>query len=727
MNRKIALILCVSLVISFLAACNKPDTSIDKVDNGATSETTSDIEEKPKETTEASTTENESEKSTTEETTMESLTEPTTGTDAETSTETPTVAPTPAKTVDGDEIAKVLLAIEGLKPNNIEISNLLWTSNARGLSSSNLSSKLNVSAFHRSKCMVNGNRYEWSDFSSRCYVLNQIKDKLIGVESDIDNYVGIIDWIKQNGFYTDEWVTSDEFNGLKYLLTVEDGSETLYMDSVYGDVQRGIFKRYTDEQARSVYEIYLRMKWDDNDIRTSYIKYIPDVLYEYAYDATDVFSSNGNHYKEYHVMEKVDGYWNLTIIDNNGTAQKVITNSDANYRIMLDVTDSEYSVDYTVDIFSPDGKVDLLTINVTEDIEQVSTTVPLSGYSGYSAVGVTTDSVSVQDDNNYTMVETDGDKYLLSGNGELLLNNGTVLYSEGNLNLNGVDIYEGKGDYIENLQYNGCNVYVSDDGGYWSSFDLFFDNDDFSTAVQRMNGFMAQYGLNCKYDLNKIIEKLKPGQLSKATFKKWNVAGYTMENMDNLTKAIDTKCQNITNMENLLNSKSGSEWINLTEMLMYNANEYSFTTPVINSSEAIYDATGYELGNIKLTVNDTTLFNKGSKYSIRVGYARGSGSVYDPCSYLAFDIGTPNGVEYTGGNSFTISQDIPFVSHQHSLYQGDYMLVAWVVNEDNIRVTNFVPILFEVGQRVTCSYGGTTYDLVPLLPGDGIHVQAEFK
>ena len=169
--------------------------------------------------------------------------------------------------VSGKEIAKMLLANQRLDSADLSIG--LYDAIIDSVTINNVSKSNSVSGKGQMVDMLtstNGNTISWSDFSNECNAYVFFKSYFDNIENNAEQLGELIDTIKAECGITDYWITGYGYD--KVLLKVEANQEIIF---VKDDVGYRVCRRYTNEDADDVYEIYRMIEGSNDESRTLYI------------------------------------------------------------------------------------------------------------------------------------------------------------------------------------------------------------------------------------------------------------------------------------------------------------------------------------------------------------------------------------------------------------------------------------------------------------------------
>ena len=197
--------------------------------------------------------------------------------------------------LSGKEIAKLLLANERLDSGDLSVgledSLLAATSSITANESTTLKSAMN--SMVNMDTTTSGNIVSWSNFSNECNTYDFFKSYFTAIENSANMFAELIDQIKKDCGITGYWVSGN--GGDKVLLKVEANQETIFVKS---DLGYKVCRRYTNENADNVYEMYSKQTEGSYEER---MLYVAGKRYE--------FSSNFGGYEGlYIVAENTRGY-----------------------------------------------------------------------------------------------------------------------------------------------------------------------------------------------------------------------------------------------------------------------------------------------------------------------------------------------------------------------------------------------------------------------------------
>ena len=141
------------------------------------------------------------------------------------------------------------------------------------------------------------NAYTWSSFPQYSASMVEFTQFVNSVEHEVSRVAEDIAHMKDKVGITDKWVAvGREW----HLLQVFETYDVLMVLGIYDDIH--VYYRYTDENAKNVYEMFSFMAYDDGTTGEIRTMLIPGERYEYMYE-------NSNGFIDYFIAENSRGYW----------------------------------------------------------------------------------------------------------------------------------------------------------------------------------------------------------------------------------------------------------------------------------------------------------------------------------------------------------------------------------------------------------------------------------
>ena len=311
-----------------------------------------------------------------------------------------------AKRIDkGTEAAKLLLANERLDENLLFAGVDVGMKSKGGKTDSVKNTatpavnKLSVTTKHGTTILplafTESNRgYTWTEFAQYSASAVEFSQFVESVEHEVERVARNIANMKENVGVTDKWV---DLGTEKHMLRVFENYDVLIVIGYYGD--QHVYYRYTDENAKNIYEMYSFMSYDDSTTGNIRTLCIPGERYEYMYENSGGFS-------DYFIAENTRGYWMNTRFNLYRDDSGYISASFFPYVVRDGLgAGAHISANYTADsddatvdiawydIFDPANERELFRISTSDDRYRFQLYTPAirSGLVSLSADRVTYD------------------------------------------------------------------------------------------------------------------------------------------------------------------------------------------------------------------------------------------------------------------------------------------------------------------------------------------------
>lgn len=151
---------------------------------------------------------------------------------------------------------------------------------------------------------ANSERKYWSNFPAYSDSMVEFSQFVKSIEEQTMRVANEIVSMKDNVGVLDQWVESGNAKSrtsVKQLLRVYDNKDVLFTyDYTYNDIHA--YYRYTDENAKNVYDMYSFSNFNDGSTGLIKTLCIPNERYEYMY-----IHSSG--FKDFFIAENTRGYW----------------------------------------------------------------------------------------------------------------------------------------------------------------------------------------------------------------------------------------------------------------------------------------------------------------------------------------------------------------------------------------------------------------------------------
>ena len=631
MKRKIALLICATMAFSGVTGCNKTTT----VSN--TGETTSTVEE---------------------------------SSSAEETTKVDEFA-----NVDKALLAKLMLANERLCLDSEEIDDMAFDvleDSELSISSENASFLKKPQNYDMGTCNKNGDTYEWSNFPDFSILQDAVEATYVGVLNDIDYYSEQIDIIKEGACSLDTWVIIDGLNRPS-LLSVTEDTEVLYTT---GNLNGGynVCKRYTDEYARSVYEMYsVHSLQNESNLSRNLTIYVEDTLIDSCTWA------NFGDLVEYRRIENEGDYWTSFMIskihDALYTGYYFIDSKDSNISYC-------YEFDYVEDV--PVNVSLHLIDNVNKSALPAysgqTLIVPLNSLKGYTCVRETdTDGTSVRPHPNGGYATSGINSKLILANGEELLAESSLMDNQIVMSYISVDRLVAPSRYYGEVRFhiNECQDYMAN--------------------INTFKEFLTQYGLSFNLDTDEIFDEYIKHQNSGEEI----LSSHTINNMPIASYA------DIENILNAMETKS-KESVQLYETVKYNPSEIpvefditkiDFPSISVSADNATLSSSWIIIDSMSVVMADTFLLEQGEEYKVRLACVKQGEDGLEPWGFLWIPIENETTKTYEGGDTFEITTAFGMISSELVVALGTYTVAAYICDKDGIRVSEFEPVVFESGTK----------------------------
>ncbi|MBQ8626624.1 MAG: hypothetical protein IJ419_10740 [Agathobacter sp.] len=581
-----------------------------------------------------------------------------------------------APKLSGTEKAKLLLANQRLDSSVLSSSLNMLTNSDGSLTSSLILPNddlyatlggISIQLLEKlGTCNKNGDTYEWKAFDDYCNIDSFFDSYMLAIEGSVEQASAMIDHLKTDVNVVDKWIGyKDEGNA--YMLSVEGSTDTLY-EKLEGGYR--ICKRTTNSKAENVYELF---QFGDTstgvpeDVYETMV-YVPGQRYEFSLDM-------GEQMNLYLVLEKIDGEWNMLCMSAMPTHVNV-TN-------LVTTKDITYVYDYSVPKSSSDPLTSILSLATADRgcdlirIQDSMFSMFLHGYKGINSMKVTASSNDiVSSDGMYGTYGTVIPSIILSNGSTIEPNqtmaNGTVSYLTG---------------------YAGVSA-----DGYILTADFRVEGDSMSERLNNYKTFLAESGITCKVNIDKVISYALKGEKKLGTFLgsyKWN--GYTIDTYSNIIKAIEAEKESFQTFVTMYNNVKNNEFVDLSLYNQSAINGVDFAKiDTLNKGTLTWndEAGTVSVSDMSMTISDNTLLEAGTQYTIVLGYAQkdaADSSKYDPCSICPLLSENYTFTTYSEGNSFTVTQNATFNANVE-FDTTDFDLVACIVTADGIRVSEIVTI-----------------------------------
>ncbi len=579
--------------------------------------------------------------------------------------------------VAGTEGAKLLLANERLDESLVgQKINVGVTSASDGqkymasTSSSPLDKVVKLSS-------STGVPYTWSDFPATSESLHEYKAFILIVEQEAERVAQDIADMKNNVGVVDKWVQVGY--GLQ-MLRVYENSDVLIVKGEDEDIH--VYYRYTNENAKNIYEMYSLMNYDDGtsgEIRTLLI---PGERVEYMYN-------NSNGFTDYFIAENTRGYWLSTRFNYNYDKETdyksaaffpYIVKDGLGFGALLEIRPEPFFDKYGE---SSDNASELkntwytiFSPNENREIFKILDDRGLTNFWLYFSA-ITDGFVSVSTSNAY---ESDG-AYTTGELNELKTSKGTYQIGNDSMPFEGFDLSGGSThyDYGENV-YSGMMV---------------FSNSSEASLVEKASSLLdglSEMGLTLATDKETLSASIEHSALLSDDFGEsfeWN--GYKMNSLSNIESAREvlqgqfdsarSEYEAVKDFETASAKKINTKNINFAKIESLTTSNNSYLDGIIT------------IDNISALISDKTLLEESKDYSLKVALSL-CDKEGNPISVntipLSLD-GTPSASTFSG-DALTLTASGKYAVPKN-LSEGNYALVVYAATADEgIRITELQKI-----------------------------------
>lgn len=581
----------------------------------------------------------------------------------------------------GTEAAKLLLANERLDENLIGAKiDIGMNSDAQSsaYSSQEKSPTASLMSYYSSKssnvaAASSESLKTWSSFSSGSISMDESTQFMGEIENRASNAASAIALMKNDVGVTDKWVN---FSRSSMMLRVYENSDVLfYLDDLGGI---NVYYRYTDDNAKNVYEIYRCSTSEDGYSQIKFLL-VPGERYEYMYTLSD----DSGDLTDYFIAENSRGYWVSTRFDVFIDNESNTTGANFFSYIIKDGLgfggevsihnngegDLIYNSDYKV--FDPVNNRELFAIS--DDGWRYTFDLYISAIkNGFVSVSA----------NESDCYEYDGiyQTYALSS---LTTKNG---------------VYTAITDDLPENQFAFTSGYVQ----YFFGEQIYFGSVDFTminpqmtldAACEEFGTFANSLGLQLYCDMDTVAASVEHAALFMNNFTEsfeWN--GYKMSSAENIKAAKAVLQEQYDKAMADYEAVKSFETSDTKQTLSKNAH-FAALQAAANGNNT-FDGTEVTLSGVSVSTSDVALFEEGKEYVLKVGL-----SLLDengnPISVntVALDGTDPTPVIFNGGSialQTSGTYQIP-----KSLDSGNYAAVVYIATKDEgIRVSEIQKIAF---------------------------------
>ncbi len=526
-----------------------------------------------------------------------------------------------------------------------------------------------------------GVHYTWTEFEKHSHSMVEFTQFMKGIESTVEDVASDIERMKNKVGITDKWVDGGFLQDEEHMLRVYENMDMLIIKK-YRHNALYVCTRYTNENAKNVYEIFSFYKYDDGDSARMRLTYIPGEYYEWA-------SQHANGFSDYFIAENSRGYWVATrfdVRDHDASFWPLIINNGLGYGGTVYLINPSYGerspigfIDYDngisvgpLSVFDPKNNRELFQIVEGGDHGKVE----------LYFTGIKDGFVSVSTNNARVGVE-DG-VYDTATLDKLVTSNGTY---------EAVEDTNEKGKFFFNNGY--VQHYYGDDFDYGNiSFVINYENgtDTISDYILGFGDYAKSIGLEIYADMDTVKDSIYHASEYCKGFNEaftWN--GYKMSSYENAMKARQAFLDSTDTALGYYEEVKDFPKAENKQKLSKNAKFGDIANLVMG--ENTYADGKVTISNIGISMTDTALFEIGLDYVIKVGLAL-CDSDGNPISVNTVPLKTDNetSINYTGGDVMITasgSYEVP-----KNLSQGDYALVVYVSDKDGIRVSEMKKLAF---------------------------------
>ena len=577
-----------------------------------------------------------------------------------------------AKKIDsGTEAAKLLLANERLNGDDFNDIDLGLDDPAPSIDTTivSISKKAPSNAVLLSTSQVNEatEKITWSNFPDYSHSMVEFTQFMETVEHRAESAAKNISKMKNNVGITDKWVKT----GLKeeQMLRVFEKEDILLVNDT-DSKEVSVYKRYTDENAKNVYEMYIFSLNGEEIIGRIKLVFIPGERYEFHY-------AHANGFKDYFIAENTRGYWmatRFTVGDINTATHfsSLVIKDGLGYgaHVGADNFTGELSTLW-YDVFDPVNGIELMRVwpqGDRADVYLYNTAIE-SGF------------VSMSAEENVT--DLNGDKKYQTGSvNELKTALGTyraaATEEKNKFYFSGGDVQY---NYSENIYYGSVKFTVN-----------FEEGKSISNYIGGFEDFASSIGLKLRCNMNNVARAIYHAELLGKEFGsvfEWNniyISSYAAVKsaedilFENFGSAYGSYNE-VKDFERTTDKQKLSKYADFADISILVDGENTYVNGVVNIS------------GIKLQTTDVALFEAGLKYVLKVGLAL-CDKDGNPISAntVSLNGGTENGAIFSG-TGIELTQSGSYAIPKN-LSQGKYALVAYISTEDGIRVSKMESVAF---------------------------------
>ena len=587
-----------------------------------------------------------------------------------------------AKKLDsGNEAAKLLLANERLDEKVLTKIDLgIDTSKAKHLNAGTPLKYDYAEQYMRLSDQM-GVHYTWTEFEEHSHSMVEFTQFMNSIENKVEDVAGNIETMKKNVGVTDKWVDGGLLQNEERMLRVFENMDMLLI-KLYDHNALYVCTRYTGENAKNVYEIFSFYKYDSGDTARMRLIYIPGEYYEWS-------SQHSNGFSDYFVAENTRGYWAATRFDvseYSAAFNPLIINNGLGYGGHVEFAKEVDRFGGLMDFITLEGGMSVGAYNVFDPATNREY-FRIYDSNGYGIVelyftGIKSGLVSVSTSEAY--VDVEDNVYQTNALDTLVTSNGTY---------NTINDKEAKGEFYFSGGY--VQHYYGDNFDYGNiTFQINYENQDdtISDYIIQFSDFAKSIGLELYCDMDSVKESIYHAREYCVNFDdvfKWNSLP-----ISSYESAVNAKEAFIASTDVALNYYEEVKDYPKAENKQKLSSDVKFADIAnLVMGENTYAEGKVVISNVGVSITDTTLFEAGLDYVLKIGLAL-CDSDGNPISVNTVPLKTDseNKVTYTGGDIMlngSGSYDIP-----KNLSQEEYVLVVYASNTDGIRVSEMKKLAF---------------------------------
>ena len=589
--------------------------------------------------------------------------------------------------LSGEELAKLLLADERLDTTVLKGGNDLFEAKAAAnyLFSSEFINCLKV-PINRTlgTCTVSGNTYEWSNFTEYCNTNSFFDSYEANISGTVESACSMIDIIKTDANITNQWIKYNENDPVRYMLLVDGNSETLIEDN---DVMIRICKRYTNDAAQNVYEVFQTEKTYSFEY---YFKYIPGGNYEFL-------SSRDGIVRDCLTGVNNNGNWNLFWIGD--------MDSHCNATYLMSGNEISYIFDYTIsDDNRMPGRLSIASAGLTSDIISINEreiTIYPNSFSNIQCLRVVTDKVTTDTSNTDADILHIDNMYATMGiSPSIVLSNGNTIDAVDFDTITSPEDYDA---LQSSVYYRHGNIPALADG-YRPELVFSVPGNTIPEQLNNFNAYLNSMGITCKYNMDTIIAYAPQGSaLLNQFLNTYTINGYPINTYTSASTGIGAYMTIFNTYNDLFEAVKDYKTV-LINKEGFLADNYDFTSvgSITPGNVSISDNI-LSINGLSLTIDNLYLIDVGGSYTVKFAFAaKNESGQYDPCQLMELTSDEEDFTVYESGDTFTLSQSASYLL-DYTLTPGSYDLIGYISTDNNIRVSEFFTITTSVA-------AGTTYE-----------------